>query len=223
MQNAAVTIAEGKESQAYIIHVAHCSQLQAGCFGPKGAFSLNWKYRRAFATEGARGGNVLQLKTMCHMVYAQEFFPFAILVVVMNLYTIELFTLSDYIYLLPTIIPLSDQEGDTLNLALVQYLFTCGDREIKVTPHGNAKGEPYMRTMPSVMRKLKGAVTEKKLKQALAVVANESGGTVGARSARALPRGRQQVKDLRRYAQKTDKDTDLLYTVMLMCKESEQE
>lgn len=79
-----------------------------------------------------------------------------------------------------------------------------------------------MRTMPSVMCKLKGAVTEKKPKQALAVVANEARGIVGAPSAGALPRGRQQVKDLRQYTHKTDRDTDPLYTVMLMCKESEQ-
>lgn len=71
-----------------------------------------------------------------------------------------------------------------------------------VFPHGNAKRkDPYMRTMPSVVHKLKGAVTEKKPKQALAILANESGGTVGAPSAGALPRGRQQVRDLRRVAQ----------------------
>ena len=31
----------------------------------------------------------------------------------------------------------SDTDEDTLNLALVQYLFTSGEHEVKVAPHGN--------------------------------------------------------------------------------------
>ena len=83
---------------------------------------------------------------------------------------------------------LLDREEDTLNLALVQYVFTHGDHEIEVAPHGNAKrAEPYVRTMSSVMQKLKSVATKKKPKQALAVVSNESGGVVSAPSAGALP------------------------------------
>ena len=90
------------------------------------------------------------------------------------------------VYLL--LIPILDREEDTLNLALVQYVFTHGDHEIEVAPHGNAKrAEPYVRTMSSVMQKLKSVATKKKPKQALAVVSNESGGVVSVPSAGALP------------------------------------
>ena len=74
-------------------------------------------------------------------------------------------------------------------------MFTRGDHEIEVAPHGNAKrAELYVRTMSSVMQKLKSVATKKKLKQALAFVSKESGGVVGAPSSGALPRSRQQLQ-----------------------------
>ena len=50
----------------------------------------------------------------------------------------------------------ADNDGDTLNLALVQYFFSEGEHKLLVAPHGNSLyGQPYVRTMPSVMCKIK--------------------------------------------------------------------
>ena len=48
----------------------------------------------------------------------------------------------------------------------------------------------------------------------------EAGGIMTAHGASALPRGRQQVDDIRRGAL-SEVDTDFLYAMMVMCKESE--
>ena len=49
-----------------------------------------------------------------------------------------------------------DTEGDTLNLALVQYYYSQGVYKLKHVPYGNAhSGVPYVQTMPSMMYKLK--------------------------------------------------------------------
>ena len=93
----------------------------------------------------------------------------------------------------------TDSHGDTQNLALLQYVFTFDEHSVKVAPHGNSKkSEGYVCTMPSVMDKLKGASTTNTAKRALTFVSNESGGITKALSAGTLPRGRQQVNDIRR-------------------------
>ena len=108
---------------------------------------------------------------------------------------------------------------DTLSLAIVQYLFTCGEHEVKIAPHGNSKaGESYVRTMPSVIDKLKSTAAKKTAKRALTFVAQEAGGITTAHCASALPRGRQQVDDIRRGSLS---NSDPLYSMMVMCKESE--
>ena len=49
-----------------------------------------------------------------------------------------------------------DSEDDTVNLALIQYTFTYEEHTMKVVPHDNyVKSESYIRTMPSVLNKLK--------------------------------------------------------------------
>lgn len=76
---------------------------------------------------------------------------------------------------------------------------------MKVAPHGNSKsGGAYIRTMPSVMTKLKEAATRKMPKRDLQFVVDEQGGVVGATSAGALPRSRQQVKGMRRSLKQDD-------------------
>lgn len=93
----------------------------------------------------------------------------------------------------------TDSHGDTQNLALLQYLFTFDEHPVKIAPHGNSKmSEGYVRTMPSIMDKLKSASNTNTAKRALAFVSNESGGITKASLAGALPRGRQQVNDIRR-------------------------
>ena len=68
------------------------------------------------------------------------------------------------------------------------------------------KSEEYVCTMPSVMDKLKGASTTNTAKRALTFVSNESGGITKALSAGTLPRGRQQVNDIRRGSLKSTYD-----------------
>lgn len=114
-----------------------------------------------------------------------------------------------------------DDAGDTLNLSLVQYNFSQGEHCVKVAPHGNARyGQSYIRTMPSVMCKLKKEGEGKTPKRALQFVSSEAGGIMNATSAGALPRNRQQVKDVRRHVA-SKQDFDPLYSVMYMCKEGE--
>ena len=115
----------------------------------------------------------------------------------------------------------SDNDGDTLNLALVQYLFSEGEHKLLTAPHGNSRyGQPYVRTMPSVMCKIKEEARKAMPKRALQFVSSQAGGILHAMSAGALPRNRQQVKDARRRC--TDKQAyDPLYAVMHMCKEAE--
>lgn len=92
---------------------------------------------------------------------------------------------------------------------------------MKVAPHGNARsGESYIRTMPSVIRKLKQEAKTSTPKRVLQFVSCEAGGILQATSAGALPRNRQQVKDAKRKG--TNKqEFDPLYSVMHMCKASE--
>lgn len=116
---------------------------------------------------------------------------------------------------------LADDAGDALNLSLVQYNFSRGEHSVKVAPHGNAQhGKPYVRSMPSVMCKLKEEAKGNTPKRALQFVSNEAGGIMDATSAGALPRNRQQVKDMRRQIT-SNQDFDPLYSVMHMCKEGE--
>ena len=114
----------------------------------------------------------------------------------------------------------ADSEGDTQNPALLQYVFTFDEHPVEIAPHGNSKkSEAYVRTMPSVMDKLKCASTSNTAKRALTFVSNESGGITKASSAAALPRGRQQVNDIRRGSLKST--CDPIFSLMMMCKEGE--
>ena len=108
-----------------------------------------------------------------------------------------------------------------LNLAFLQYYFSQGEHTLKYAPHGNAhSGEPYIRTMPSTLCKVKEKAKETTAKRALKYLSNEAGGILEATSASSLPRGRQQVNDARRKG--VSKQThDPLYAVMYMCKEAE--
>ena len=115
----------------------------------------------------------------------------------------------------------ADHHNDVLNLALVQYHFSQGEHQLMIAPHGNARsGQSYVRTMPSVMCKLKNEAKNKTPKRALQFVSQEAGGIMEATSAGALPRSRQQIKDARRKIT-SKQDCDPLYSVMYMCKEGE--
>ena len=118
------------------------------------------------------------------------------------------------------LIPFSDATEQFLNLALVQYLFTKGEYEVSVAPHGNSKRkDSYLRTMPSVMKKLKVESKHRTPKRALSFVSAQAGGIMEASSAGALPRNRQQVKDIRRANKQHEPDP--LFAIMLMCKSND--
>ena len=105
-----------------------------------------------------------------------------------------------------------DNEDDILNLALVQYHFSEGVHQLKTAPHGNARShQPYIRTMPSVMCKLKEQAKKQTPKRVLQFVSSEAGGILEASSSGALPRCRQQIKDAKRnYASKQVFDPSIL-------------
>ena len=116
---------------------------------------------------------------------------------------------------------LADHNSDVLNLSLVQYHFSQGEHQLKIAPHGNARyGQSYVRTMPSVMCKLKKEAKKKTPRRALQFVCHEASGIMEATSAGAVPRSRQQVEDIRRNFT-SKQDYDPLYSVTYMCKEGQ--
>ena len=108
----------------------------------------------------------------------------------------------------------------------MQYVFDDEEHSILPRPHGNAKkGVSYVRTMPSTLQKLKTVAVNLTPKFA---ICEASGGIMTASSAGSVPRNRQQVKDLRRHKDVNEmevghgnKKRDPLFSVMLMCKESQ--
>ena len=107
-----------------------------------------------------------------------------------------------------------------LNLAFLQYYFSEGEHTLKYAPHGNSESsEPYIRTMPSMLCKVKKKAKETTAKHALKYLSNEAGSIFEATTASSLPRGRQQINDARRKG--INKAHDPLYAVMYMCKEAE--
>ena len=119
-----------------------------------------------------------------------------------------------------------DHDEDTLHLALVQYCFDDKEHSVIPRPHANSKqSESFVRTMPSTLQKLKDVSTN--LTAKFAVCKSLDDDLFTASSAGAMPRNRQQVADMRR--RQVEKETscsfgkkkDPLFSVMLMCKESE--
>ena len=116
---------------------------------------------------------------------------------------------------------ITDNDGGTLNLALVQYFFSEGEQKLLTAPHGNSHyRQPYIRTMPSIMCKVKEEARKSTPKCALLFVSSQAGGILHATSAGALPSNCQQVKDAQRKC--TGKQAyDPLHAVMHMYKEGE--
>ena len=117
----------------------------------------------------------------------------------------------------------TDDSEELLHLAFVQYVFDDEEHSILPCPHGNAKkGASYVRTMSSTLQKLRKVAVNLTPKFA---ICEASGDIMTASSAGSIPRNRQQVKDLprRRDAEvgHGNKKRDPLFSVMLMCKESQ--
>ena len=120
---------------------------------------------------------------------------------------------------------ISDNNDELLHLAFVQYVFDGDEHSVIPRPHGNSKKvASYVRTMPSTLQRLRKVAVNLTPKFAICEM---SGDIMTAASAGSLARNRQQVKDLRRRRDTNEvelvhsKKRDPLYSVMLMCKESQ--
>ena len=127
---------------------------------------------------------------------------------------------NDVMFLTP------DYDGDTLTYAFVQYTFDVEEHPVCFRPHGNSKrSEGFIRTMPSTLQKLKTVAKNLTPKFAVCNVSSEAGDIIGASSSGALPRNRQQVSNIRRRNEDSSDFSvlkkDPLFSVMVMCKESE--
>jgi len=120
-----------------------------------------------------------------------------------------------------------DYEEDTLNLALVQYCFDGKEHSVTPRPHGNSKKPgSFVRTMPSTLLKLRKVSTNLTAKFAVCESIHDDY-LLKASCAGSVPRNRQQAADMRRRTEESvgtsvfTKKKDPLFSVMLMCKESE--
>ena len=122
----------------------------------------------------------------------------------------------------------TDCDGDTPNRALVQYTFDEEEHVITLGPHGNAKNRStHLRTLPSMLQKLRKVSQNLTPKFAVCEVLSASGGIMSVSSAASLPRNRQQVSNMRRRTEITSdpyttKQKDPLFSVMVMCKNTEE-
>ena len=83
----------------------------------------------------------------------------------------------------------TDRDGDTLHLALVQYCFDDEEHSVTPRPHTNSKqSESFIRTMPSTLQKLKEISTN--LTAKFAVCKSFDNDLFTASSAGALPQNR---------------------------------
>lgn len=117
-----------------------------------------------------------------------------------------------------------DNDGDTLNLALVQYIFDGAEHSVLNCPHGNSKKqEGYIRTLPSTRQHLKKVSRSLTPKFAVKEVTTAVGGLLEATSAGSLPRNRQQASDMRRRYEVdavggSGRHKDPLFSIMLCVK-----
>ena len=107
--------------------------------------------------------------------------------------------------------------------ASIQYCFKGEEHCVKPKPYENSrKSDSYVRTMPSTLKKLKDVCQDLTLKFA---IFQEGGDILTASSAGSIPRNRQQIADMRQCQEVKGrtrvKSSDPLFSVMLMCKESE--
>ena len=104
-----------------------------------------------------------------------------------------------------------------VTMICIWYLSNTSSKH-KLSHCSSEHDDKYMQTMHSVMTKLKKVAGKSMPKNDVEFVSKKAGGVLSALSAGPLPCGRQQVKDMR-YA--SSLDVDLLYSVMMMCKQSE--
>ena len=67
---------------------------------------------------------------------------------------------------------------------MVQYIFDGPEREVKIKPHGNSKGnKPYFRTSSTVKERIHQLAKHHKPKAAVDILTKEQGGELQARGA----------------------------------------
>ena len=113
----------------------------------------------------------------------------------------------------------TDHEGRMEDKCIIQYAFRFGEHDVKICSHGNSHehSEPYVRTQPSTLQKVKeerAACCNSTPKSVVAKITEREGGIVKCRSPSVLPRNRKQVLNSR---VPNSSNKDLLYAVMEMC------
>jgi len=113
-----------------------------------------------------------------------------------------------------------DSAGVMSDLCIVQYTFRFGEHDVKICPHGNSRrrSEPYIRTQPSTLKRVKEeqACSNSTPKAVVAKITESEGGIINCRSSSSLPRNRHQVSNIRQQSSSTT-NQDLLCAVMEMC------
>lgn len=103
-----------------------------------------------------------------------------------------------------------DNTGTRNKLALVQYSFDGPVIEVKIKPHGNAKGDvPFLRTSESTHKRIRNIAVSEKPKSAIFTLTKEVGGEIDVDSPSMLPRNRQQISNVRRSHTTHDKNVQL--------------
>ena len=111
----------------------------------------------------------------------------------------------------------TDGSGKQHKYGMVQYTFDGPEREVKIKPHENSKGNrPYFRTSSTMKERIREVAKDHKPKAAVDILTKEQGGDVEAKSAASLPRGCRQISYARH--ERRRKDVNLLYSIMLECK-----
>ncbi len=114
-----------------------------------------------------------------------------------------------------------DSVGKVNNICIVQYTFRFGEHDVKISTHGNSRrrSEPYVRTQPSTLQKIKEeqACASSTPKSVVAKITESEGGITQCRSSSNLPRNRKQVTNVRQQSYSKAPNQDLLYAVMEMC------
>ena len=103
---------------------------------------------------------------------------------------------------------------------MIQYWFDGPPVQVMPKPHGNSKSaQPYFRTAASAKAQHKEIAVSHTPRAAVQAAISNQGGELEAKGLNKLPRNTQQMKNYRRTEHK--KDTNVLYSVMLQCKQSE--
>ena len=99
---------------------------------------------------------------------------------------------------------------------MVQYVFEDVEREVKVKPHGNSKGnKPYYRTSETTKQRLQQLADSNSPKEVFHQSLEESGGILHLKSAGGHARDLKQVKNIKQKNQRNEGD-DLVELIQML-------